>query len=138
MPFCPNCGASVSAAFCAKCGAKTSSGLGPSSTTDLGDNVAGALCYLGFAVTAIIFLLLPPYSTRKSVRFHAFQSLLITGAWIILNILFALVLPFIIHGAAASLVQLAGMLLWLFLMWKTYNNERIVLPVIGPIAEKQA
>jgi uncharacterized membrane protein len=28
--------------------------------------------------------------------------------------------------------------LWLFLMYKAYNKERLVLPVIGEWAEKQA
>jgi len=28
--------------------------------------------------------------------------------------------------------------LWLYLMYKAYNRERVVLPVIGPWAEKQA
>ena len=29
-------------------------------------------------------------------------------------------------------------ILWLMLMYKAYNNERWVLPVVGPLAEKQA
>jgi uncharacterized membrane protein len=28
--------------------------------------------------------------------------------------------------------------LWLFLMYKAYNKEKFVLPIIGPLAEKQA
>jgi len=28
--------------------------------------------------------------------------------------------------------------LWLFMMYKAYNNEKFVLPIIGPLAEKQA
>ena len=27
---------------------------------------------------------------------------------------------------------------WLFLMFKAYNREKFVIPVIGPLAEKQA
>jgi len=33
--------------------------------------------------------------------------------------------------------HLAFFILWLMLMYKAYNNERWVLPVIGPLAEKQ-
>jgi uncharacterized membrane protein len=36
------------------------------------------------------------------------------------------------------LVGLGFFVLWLMLMYKTYNNERWVLPVIGELAEKQA
>ena len=28
--------------------------------------------------------------------------------------------------------------LWLFLMYKAYNKEKFVIPIIGPLAEKQA
>jgi uncharacterized membrane protein len=28
--------------------------------------------------------------------------------------------------------------LWLFLMYKAYNNQKFMLPIIGPLAEKQA
>ena len=27
---------------------------------------------------------------------------------------------------------------WIFLMYKAYNREKFVIPVLGPIAEKQA
>jgi uncharacterized membrane protein len=30
------------------------------------------------------------------------------------------------------------LILWLFLMYKAYNKEKVVLPVIGDWAEKQA
>jgi uncharacterized membrane protein len=36
------------------------------------------------------------------------------------------------------LIHLAFVGLWLFLMFRTYSGAKIVLPVIGPIAEKQA
>jgi uncharacterized membrane protein len=38
----------------------------------------------------------------------------------------------------STLVSLGSLLLWLFLMWKTYQNEKVVLPVVGPLAEQQA
>jgi uncharacterized membrane protein len=37
-----------------------------------------------------------------------------------------------------SALGLGGFILWLYMMFKTYNSEKIVLPVVGPIAEKQA
>jgi uncharacterized membrane protein len=35
------------------------------------------------------------------------------------------------------LFGLGCLALWLMLMYKAYNNQRWVLPVIGPLAEKQ-
>ena len=50
-------------------------------------------------------------------------------------------IPFV--GAMLSsilypIVGLSFFALWLVLMYKAYNGERWVLPVIGPLAEKQA
>jgi len=39
---------------------------------------------------------------------------------------------------ALSLLRLAFLLLWLFMMYKAYNNERFLLPVIGPLAAQKA
>jgi uncharacterized membrane protein len=38
----------------------------------------------------------------------------------------------------SPLFLLGVLVLWLVLIWTTLQNGRIVLPVIGPIAEKQA
>jgi uncharacterized membrane protein len=36
------------------------------------------------------------------------------------------------------LVSLGFLLIWLYLMWKSYEGKKVVLPIIGPLAEKQA
>jgi uncharacterized membrane protein len=36
------------------------------------------------------------------------------------------------------MLELAFFLLWLFMMYKAYNNERFMLPFIGVLAAKQA
>ena len=36
------------------------------------------------------------------------------------------------------LLRLAYFVLWVFMAYKAYSGERVVLPVIGPLAEKQA
>jgi uncharacterized membrane protein len=160
MPFCPSCGAPVEGKFCAKCGASVegaprgaspASGSTPPSlgtaVTGMEDNVAGALCYLVGFVTGVLFLVLEPYSKRPFVRFHAFQSILFCAAWIALSI--ALSIAFGIMGAVLHLfwfifaplrmlIGLLGLLIWLFCMYKAYNREWFQLPVVGPIAAKQA
>ncbi|MGH9664319.1 MAG: DUF4870 domain-containing protein [Bryobacteraceae bacterium] len=111
------------------------------------DNMASALCYLLGILTGIIFLVLAPYNQNRVVRFHAFQSIFfglgIFIAWIALLILSIVlhVLPLV--GTILSLLlylgfSLAIFILWIMLMYKAYNNEMWVLPVIGPLAQKQA
>jgi uncharacterized membrane protein len=45
---------------------------------------------------------------------------------------------FSLIALALRLVELGFFLLWLFLMYKAYKNERCSLPIIGPLAAKQA
>ena len=113
------------------------------------DNMAGALCYLFGFITGILFLVLAPYNQDRNIRFHAFQSIFLNIAWIALWIVVTIrdfvlprYIPFlgIFHqpGARSSSLGLGGFIVWLYMMFKTYNGEKIVLPVIGPMAEKQA
>jgi uncharacterized membrane protein len=109
--------------------------------------MANPQCYILSPLTGILFVVLAPYNQNRNTRFHAFQSIFFgVGAivlWIaatILSIAFATI-PFI--GFIISLllhfgIGLGMFILWLMLMYKAYNNERWVLPVIGPLAEKQA
>ncbi len=102
----------------------------------MSDNVAGALCYLASIVTGIIFLILAPYNQNKFVRFHAFQSIFLFVAWTVLWIVVGMLhfLFFVI----APLLSLAGLVLWLYLMYSAFNNKKVKLPIIGDLAEKQA
>jgi len=101
------------------------------------DNVAGALAYI--PVIGIIFLLIEPYNRNKAIRFHAFQGLFLLAASIVASIVLSTVAS-IFWGLVFLMpfVHLIFVGLWIFLMFKTYSGERIVLPIIGPIAEKQA
>jgi uncharacterized membrane protein len=33
---------------------------------------------------------------------------------------------------------LAGIIIWFYMMYKAYNGEKVVLPFVGPLADKQA
>jgi uncharacterized membrane protein len=112
------------------------------------DNVAGTLAYvLGF-ITGIIFLVLEPYNRNRVVRFHAFQSIFFSVAMfaihivlMILGMMLGMVIPVVgavLMGMVSLVVSLGGLVLWLVLMIKTYGGSKIVLPIIGPLAEKQA
>ena len=113
----------------------------------MADNMAGALCYLFGFITGILFLVLAPYNQDRNIRFHAFQSIFLNIAWVALWIVFGIVtlffnfIPFI--GVFVSLtlrfaLGLGGFIVWIYMMFKTYNGERIVLPIVGAMAEKQA
>lgn len=106
-------------------------------------NVAAALCYLAGAITGVLFLVLEPYNRDKTVRFHAFQSIFLSLAMFAFGFVITILayLPFI--GLLFTLVigfvyPLAILILWIMLMYKAYNKDRLVLPIIGPLAEKQA
>jgi len=109
--------------------------------------MACALCYLLGLLTGILFLVLEPYNKNRLIRFHAFQSIFLNIAWIatliVLSIIGFALMPIPFLGAMLSIVLHLGLwlgflILCLMLMYKAYNRERWVLPVIGPLAEKQA
>src|SRR5579875_3432311 len=155
MAFCANCGSQVEGRFCARCGAPVAPGsaatgpevpppAAPAPAGGLSDNVAAALCYLLTIVTGVLFLVLEPYNKNKLIRFHAFQAIFLGVAWFVAVILLGIItapLAFLGISLVCSLrrlVYLAFLVLLVVLMYKAYNNEKWVLPVIGPLAEKQA
>jgi uncharacterized membrane protein len=163
MAFCPNCGSQAEGKFCPKCGSALGADTGgtgfvppPPATpgqspgvqsSSMTDNVAAALCYLLGLLTGILFLVLEPYNKNRLIRFHAFQSIFFNVACIGLSIVFSILFTIFIRipflGAVVGLLLwplfgLGMMAVWLFLMYKAYSNEKFVLPIIGPLAEKQA
>ena len=111
------------------------------------DNMAGALCYLFGFITGILFLVLAPYNQNRDIRFHAFQSIFLNIAWVIIWMV-VLVVSLVLHaipilgaliaGLLYFAISIGALIIWLYMMFKTYNGEKIVLPVVGPMAEKQA
>jgi uncharacterized membrane protein len=114
-----------------------------STSADLEEHVASALCYLVGPLTGVLFLVLEPYSRNRTVRFHAFQSIFTFVALLIANIAITILgwIPFIgwaFWFVSWSLLPLLCLVLWIGLMVKAYNKERWVLPIVGPLAEKQS
>jgi len=113
----------------------------------MSENLAGALCYVFGFITAILFLVLAPYNQSRNVRFHAFQSIFLNIGLLVLWIVVTVVLipfhyipflGFVISFVLQFVLWIGSLIVWIYMMFKTYNGEKIVLPVVGPLAEKQA
>jgi uncharacterized membrane protein len=121
-------------AICARCASSEAQQPVPPT---IDDNIASALCYLLLGVTGVLLLYLEPYNSNPRVRFHAFQAIFLNLAIII----FWVGISFVGKGLAlliSPLFLLACLVLWLVLIWAAWQNQRLVLPVIGQMAEKQA
>src|SRR5262245_7124422 len=59
---------------------------GPASQADLKPNVAGMLCYPLSFISGILFLVLTPYNRDRFVRFHAWQSIFLLLAIVVLSL----------------------------------------------------
>jgi len=119
-------------------GGKTSLGMAP--------NVAGLLCYVPCCI-GLIFSIVVAIAEKKnrSVRFHAFQSLLLHAAFIVVAVglnLAQVALAVIDLGAVGLLLSLVLLVLvvafvavTIFMMIKANGGEEFELPVIGPMAK---
>jgi uncharacterized membrane protein len=98
-------------------------------------------------ITGIVFLAIAPYNQIRTVRFHAFQSIFFSvglfaiaiGLGILSVIFYAMSFWLgMLFGLLQSVFGLAMFVLWLYLMWKAYQGQKVVLPIVGPLAERQA
>jgi uncharacterized membrane protein len=153
--FCGNCGRSISsgapvaqmASAQSAAIAATQSAPAGAAASGLTPSVAGALAYLLGLITGIIFLALEPYKHDRFVRFHAMQSILLSATYIVYRITFSFVVRMIaaVSGwlalalvPVAFVISLGLFVFWLFLMYSAYKGREFQIPVIGPIAARQA
>jgi uncharacterized membrane protein len=102
------------------------------------ERVAAAVAYLTLVAGAVI-LFLPRFRQNRFVRFHAWQSILLWGAFFV-STMVALLLS---NVAAAMLFLLFGILaslamffLWIVLSVKAWEGERFELPLFGELAAR--
>ena len=127
----------------------TPAGPGPevnASTTGLPSNVAAAIACIPL-VGGIIFFILE--KRDGFVRFYAMQSIIFGGAWLLFNVVYAIVhvifasVPAIgvflsiLWGLVGMLVHLAFVVVWIIATIKAFTNVRWDIPYIGPIARQQ-
>jgi uncharacterized membrane protein len=162
MVYCSKCGATVEGKFCAKCGSAVGAAPGAAPGFAPGDvppapaapvaanpglgmdeNLAAALCYI--PIVGLIFLLVEPYNKNRNIKFHAMQSLFYCIAWIavgiVLGIFGGIFMPLGLWSVwllLSRLVELALFVGWVIMAVKAYQGSRFLMPIIGPLAEKQA
>ena len=116
-----------------------------STSTGLDGRMASVLCYAGWWVTGLVFLLVE--RQHRGVRFHAAQSLLVFGALSAVMVasggasavaLFVAGPSFRLLQATGNLVWLAAVALWLVLLLKTWRGETWRVPLVADLADKLA
>lgn len=121
--------------------------------TDLEENVAAALSYvLGFVSGIIMYFVEPE---NETVRFHAVQSIVVFGAMFVVLMAISFFSAFLatagavggtgssivfgmigaLVGLVSLLVRLAMLVLWIYLIVRTYQEENPRLPVAASIAD---
>ena len=100
-------------------------------TTGLQENVASLLCYVGWWVSGIVFLVLEP--NNKNIKFHAWQSIIISVPVSILAIIFSS-----IHGVwfIGTILWIGGWVLLLYVGVMAYQGRKIIVPIAGSLAQK--
>lgn len=112
-------------------------------------NVGAMLCYLPVCAISLIYsiIVLVTDKTNKNVRFHAFQSLLLTGIYVVALVAVMLVGGVLVAatnsgilGSLVGLLYVVVVIAFLILMVigciKGFQNSNYKLPVIGDLAEK--
>ncbi len=117
----------------------------PPTGSGLAPHLASLLCYFCGFLTGIIFLLIE--KDDREVRFHAWNAIAVDVATFLIYMalsFFGLILSYI-AGPLELLVSFLKVILVLVyigvkiaLMIKAYQGEKIFLPVLGDIVEKQA
>jgi uncharacterized membrane protein len=99
-------------------------------------NLAAALSYVCGWITGLVFFLME--KENSFVRFHAMQSIIVSGALTVLWIGLSVLPLGFLYWFIAPLLSLVGFVLWILLIIKAYQGQRFHLPVAGDIAEKNS
>lgn len=145
MPFCTKCGHEVRPVdrFCRACGeaqpARPENAAG-AANAGIGPRGASILCYIPwFGWLASVWILATDgFRNDRTVRFHAYQGLYLFVAWILSHWAVGLWFEIIFDDFPPvwKLLELAVLVLWIFMLVKTSNGERYSLPVLGELAER--
>jgi uncharacterized membrane protein len=117
---------------------------GPTST-GVDARLSALLCYLAWWISGVVFLVLE--QEHRAVRFHAAQSTVVFGGLSALIFLLTagsigalFISPAIFQAArlVVYLVWFGAVLLWLFVLLKTFRGETWRVPFAGDLAARIA
>ncbi len=129
--------------FCRRCGVAQPVAAPPAAASagpPISERGASILCYVPWLgwLAAVWALLSDNFRGNRTVRFHAYQGLYIFVIWLVGRWALELWVKLIFHSRVplGSLVELALLALWVFMLVKTSSGERYRLPVLGELAER--
>jgi uncharacterized membrane protein len=93
----------------------------------LDENIVAALCYVGFWITGIIFLLTE--KENKFVRFHAMQSLLVFLPLSVIIFLIAWI-PYV-GWVIADFMGFPSMMIMVLFAFMAYRGMKFKIPLVG-------
>jgi uncharacterized membrane protein len=111
--------------------------------TSLGleENIEAALCYLGIWITGLIFYFVD--DKNKAIRFHAAQSVFVFLPLSILGWISGGFFGIFHYGSElyflwwiSWLFWALVVILWIILMLKAFQGQKLKLPFVGDLAEK--
>ncbi|MGB8031889.1 MAG: hypothetical protein WCF30_19730 [Terracidiphilus sp.] len=103
-------------------------------SSGLSEDAASGLAYLT-PIPAIIFLIVAPYNTNPKIKFHAWQNIFLAIGWFACSVV--AIIP-ILGWIVGFLGILVLFVCWLIAIIQAFQGKRFVIPVIGPLAAKQA
>ena len=105
--------------------------------------MVAALCYLLPVVTGVLFLFVEPFNRNRMSAFTRFSRFFLArspgggcrGGYCVRGNSGRINSYALLH-LVWTLFRLGVLALWLLLMYRAYNRERWVLPVVGEMAQK--
>lgn len=99
--------------------------------------LAAAASYV-FLLPALLLMFLPRYRGSRFVRFHAMQSILLTGVEIALGVIAYLLLNVapILGVLLGALTAIGAGILWALLVIKTLQGKWFEVPGLGQVAAR--
>ena len=107
------------------------------SQAGLSPTAAAAISYLTF-VPAIVMLVIEPYKRDNYVRFHAWQSIVLSGIWLVGSAVIESLGHMGMHwllGLMHFFFFCVVAVFWLVAIIKASQGERYGIPIVGEIAE---
>lgn len=123
----------------------TDDGPDRSTQSGLDENLAGAVAYvLGFLSGIVMFLV---ETENERVRFHAAQSMVVFGGIFVVSLVLAFLRALFgfgniigsvvgaFFGLLSFLLSIAALILWIFLIVRTYQGRDPRIPIAAGIAD---